>query len=324
MMRFMFWWIASSRAPAKEDACMSHHWETLRNPILAYPDWSIKDVSVARSGSGTWLLFFSAFCEDRGRIRSHVVGVKSDDLREFSRPFLHLDGQAEGWIGFCSPDVSRYGDGYCLTFNSWGDKEGWPNQLFYLLSEDGETWTGPPRPLAQNLTKGIRAIDAALGVEKNEIRLLYKEVQTTRLARAASLEGAFEFLCSGRPTLRTGDGDTAACENYQFLFSPEEHSHRLLATRMDAGHRPYLFTVSATDPLRYENGYELRVAPEAFNSVHRANSACLTDCRREDGFWYLFYAGNTERETFAGRGHNRLGVARSTNGTDWAIAGVAV
>ncbi|HEV2500996.1 MAG TPA: hypothetical protein VGY31_15610, partial [Terriglobia bacterium] len=47
-------------------------WASLRNPVLAYPHWSIKDAAMAYR-DGVFYIFFSAFYEDHGRVRSHVA-----------------------------------------------------------------------------------------------------------------------------------------------------------------------------------------------------------------------------------------------------------
>ena len=57
-------------------------WSALSNPVLEYEDRSIKDFACAHRG-GAFFLFFSAFSEDRGRVRSHVVGVRTEDFRSY-------------------------------------------------------------------------------------------------------------------------------------------------------------------------------------------------------------------------------------------------
>ncbi len=296
---------------------MSIDWAVLRNPILSYPDWSVKDVAVIRRAED-WLLFFSAFYEDGGQVRSHIVGVQSSDLCTFSEPFLHHDGQSDGWIGSCSPDVVHQSGRYYLTFNTWGDKEGKPNQLFYMISMDGIKWD-KPRPLAHTLTAGKRAIDAALDFTSDRIFLLYKEEQRTRLASALTLDDEFTFVGEGLPEFLTAEGVKAACENYQFISqTPGASRPSLLATRMDKNHRPCLFAPTGSI-LHWHDGRELLIPAQEFNSLDRANAACLINSRDRDGYFYLFYAGNREKERFLGRGHNRIAIARSRDMLLWDI-----
>jgi hypothetical protein len=96
-------------------------------------------------------------------VRSHVVEVSTPDFKHYSEPIFNFDGEEDGWLGMCSPDVQRLNGKYVMTFNSWGDKPGKPNQLFYRASDDLVHWT-PRRTLGLNLTQAgnQRVIDAAL------------------------------------------------------------------------------------------------------------------------------------------------------------------
>ena len=91
-------------------------WQSLGNPVLSYPNWSIKDAAMAYR-DGTFYVFFSAFYPERGQVRSHVVEVSTRDFKHFSEPIFNFDGEEEGWIGMCSPDVQRLGGKFVMTFN---------------------------------------------------------------------------------------------------------------------------------------------------------------------------------------------------------------
>jgi hypothetical protein len=170
-------------------------WTELRNPIYSHPGWSVKDPTVA-CREGWFYLFFSAFFFDDGQERCHVVAVKTQDLRSYSEALFVLSGKDEGWLGVCSPDLARIGDRYYLTYNSWGDQRGRPNQLFYGVSHDPDAWTFGQK-LAVELTRGKRAIDAALTYHGGRFYLLWKERQTPQMAWAESLDGEWHHL--GRP-----------------------------------------------------------------------------------------------------------------------------
>jgi hypothetical protein len=101
-------------------------WNDLKNPVLSYPNWSVKDSAMAYR-NGTFYVFFSAFYPDRGQVRSHVVEVSTPDFKHYSEPIFNFDGEEDGWIGMCSPDIQRLNGTYVMTFNSWGDKPGKPN-----------------------------------------------------------------------------------------------------------------------------------------------------------------------------------------------------
>src|SRR5690349_4707865 len=129
-------------------------WKNLHNPVLSYPNWSVKDAAMAYR-NGVFYVFFSAFYEDRGQVRSHVVEVSTRDFKTYSQPIFNFDGEEDGWLGMCSPDVQRIGDHYVMTFNSWGDKPGKWNALFYKTSNDLSHWS-KTMPLAAELTAGKR------------------------------------------------------------------------------------------------------------------------------------------------------------------------
>ena len=136
----------------------------------------------------TRLLAFSAFYNDARTkdFRSHVVAVATDDFRHYSAPLFVLDGTVVGGgkhDGMCSPNLfatpapERGADNprgrgklpaYVMSFNSWSDgrlKD--DDALYYLAADDLFAWGGADaaraaRALAPSLTRGRRAIDAAL------------------------------------------------------------------------------------------------------------------------------------------------------------------
>jgi hypothetical protein len=316
-------------------------WTCLRNPVLDYPDWSIKDYGIAYS-DGTFYLFFSAFYEDGGRVRSHVVEVSTSDFKTFSKPILNIDGREEDWIGMCSPDCVKIGDTWYLTFNSWGDQEGRPNQLFYMASKDLVNW-GPRKPLAHNVTRGTRAIDSALAFDNGRYILFWKEIQTTRCCVADSIDGPYKILGSGWPKFFGGDGrEFEWNENYQLMKI--DGGWRMLASTHDPDSKeeyvdsegrkrtrftmmPIIYTMDKTtgsdyDWLKWTGGYEPKVRIESFNTDHRANSAAMLDLTEVDGYYYLLYAGRTEGASYLKRGNNKLGLSRSKDLVTWFPAGV--
>ncbi|MCI3920738.1 hypothetical protein MO973_10900 [Paenibacillus sp. TRM 82003] len=304
--------------------------ERLRNPVLQYADWSIKDCACCyHEESEAFYLFFSAFYEDEGMIRSHVVEVETKDFRTFSDPILHLDGKDQGWLGMCSPDLLRHGDTYYLTFNSWGDLAGKPNQLFYKTSKDLVHWSEGYAPLAPSLTNGNRAIDASMIYENNAFYLFWKErtdADRTRLARAPSLSDDFEFVGNGYPTFVMMDGKDNGLIHENFCFFKTGDGWRVVMTDYMKDsfehHNSYIYTLLAAgeEPERFlawGEGCKLDIERQRFNTDHRANAAALYDWRKYDGYFYLLYAGNAENTTFATRGHNRLGISRSTDLVNW-------
>jgi hypothetical protein len=235
----------------------------------------------------------------------------------------------------CSPDVAVRSDRYYLTYNSWGDKEGKPNQLFYRVSDDLETWSDR-RPLASDLTADERAIDATVTFANGRCYLAYKGPEhRTRIAVAPDVDGPFDPVGEdgvARFEKASGEVTRGGQENYQFHAVDGERC--LLTTDFHAGHRPVLYRLDG-DPATdgdwrfWTDGYRLEIAEQEFNVGDRANAAAMYDWREHDGHFYLLYAGNQEGRydgddtggPFAGRGWNRLGLARSTDLETWVLPG---
>ena len=298
-------------------------WQSLTNPVLSYPNWSIKDSAMAYR-DGTFYIFFSAFYPERGQVRSHVVEVSTRDFKHYSLPIFNFDGEEEGWIGMCSPDVQRLGKQYVMTFNSWGDKPGKPNELFYMTSQDLLHWSRR-RTLALNLTGDNRVIDAALAESNGGYYLIWKEGRQgrmkPRLAFATSLAGPFKYVGDGFPALLMADGKDNGLthENYEFVHT--SNGWYLLTTDYNP-EGPYLYKLEpGSGWLKWTQGYRLNTPKEKFNTDNRDNAAALYNWRQHDGYYYLIYAGRTEGKTYARRGWNRLGLARSKDLVHWAAAG---
>lgn len=306
-------------------------WKSLSNPVLSYPDWSIKDAAMAYR-DGTFYIFFSAFYpKDKGTI-SHVVEVSTRDFKTFSQPIMNFDGTEDGWKGMCSPDVQLLNGQYVMTFNSWGDKQGTPDELFYMTSPDLVHWS-ERRTLALNLTEGSRAIDAAFAASDGGYYLIWKEgtqgKMRPRMAFANSLGGHFVYIGDGLPAMLWTDGRDIESdppsyhENYEFLQT--NGKWYLLST--DHGKQkgplgPYLYKLEPGSRwLEWIDGHRLDTPQEAFNTVDRDNAAAIYDWRQYDGYYYMIYAGVTERTTFARRGWNRLGIARSRDLIYWSAPG---
>lgn len=300
-------------------------WKSLNNPVLAYPHWSIKDAAMAYR-QGMFYVFFSAFYWDRGRIRSHVVEVRTRNFKIYSRPILDFDGARSGWIGMCSPDVQKVGDVWELSFNSWGDDPKHPDQLFYKTSLDLVHWSAA-HLLASNLTAGVGVIDLSVTKTPSGYYAVWKQGRKPsqmrpRLATAPRLSGPWRFVGSGYPALLMANGRENGLihENFEFVWI---HSTlHLLSSDYPHGHHEYLYTLlNPRDPLRWGNGFELHVPGQRFNRFVHCDAAALYDWRRYDGYFYMIYAGRNEQTTYLHRGWNRLGLARSKDLIHWSPAG---
>jgi hypothetical protein len=307
------------------------NWSGLKNPVYSHFGWSVKDACMAYR-EGIFYLFFSAFYRDRGRERSHVVGVTTRDWFIFSKPFLHIDGREQGWTGMCSPDIALIDGIYYLTFNSWGEEHpnGQKNQLFYISSPDLIQWSDYHQ-IGKNLTENIRCIDISIAKHNGAFYIMWKDESIRvprkkympRIAKASALESDWWFIGDGYPHyfLSTGLESRFVHENYQFL---RIDSKQYLLSLDYAPHHPVLYEIGGNPNvdeswLRWVNGKDLVVPKERFNRAQRSNAPFLADWRGFDGYFYMLYAGRTHALTHAGRGNNKLGLARSPDLTDWAV-----
>ncbi len=301
-------------------------WAGLKNPVLSYDHWSVKDTAMVYR-KGMFYVFFSAFYPERGQVRSHVVEVSTPDFKHYSQPIFNFDGEEDGWIGMCSPDVQLLYGKYVMTFNSWGDKPGKPNQLFYMTSTDLIHWSHR-KPLALNLTRvgDQHVIDAALAAADGGYYLAYKEQtpgihKRPRMAFAKSLDGPFAFVGDGLPALLMADGKDNGLfhENYE-LISIDSRWYMLTTDYVPQA--PYLYALEpGSHWLKWIHGYTFDIPHENFNTNNIANASALYDWRKYDGYYYLIYAGRTEGETYARRGWNQIGLARSKDLIHWSVPG---
>ena len=306
-------------------------WNSLHNPVLSYPDWSIKDAAMAYR-DGTFYVFFSAFYpKDSGTI-SHVVEVSTRDFKTYSKPIFDIDGTDDGWLGLCSPDVQQLNGQYVMTFNSWGDKPGKPNELFYETSPDLVHWS-KRRTLAVNLTGDTRVIDPALATADGGYYLMWKEGKEgkmkPRMAFSKAVDGPYEFVGTGLPDLLWTDGKDITGnppsyhENYEFLHV--DGQWYLVTTDHGVQKGPLGPFIYKLEPgshwLKWTGGHQVDPAVEGFNTVDRDNAAAIYDWRQYDGYFYMLYAGASERVEYSRRGWNRLGLARSKDMIHWSVPG---
>lgn len=299
-------------------------WNQLRNPVLLYPHWSIKDFAMAHR-DGMFYVFFSAFYKDHGRVRSHVVEVSTRDFKRFSKPILDFDGESAGWIGMCSPDVQRLGQLWELSFNSWGDEPHRPDALFYMTSRDLVHWS-KRFPLAPNLT-ARGAIDLSVTRANRGYFAVWKsgrkpQEMRVRMACAKALAGPWRFIGSGYATLNMADGKENGLIHENFEFIRINGALHLLSSDYPHGHHEYLYTLlDPAHPLKWGKGFELKIPAQSWNRMVPCDAAALYDWRHEDGYFYLIYAGRNEQTSYLHRGWNRMALARSKDLKHWVPAG---
>jgi len=81
-------------------------WSALRNPVLAFPRWSIKDACCGVRGDAFYL-FFSAFYMQGDDLRCRVAGVRSEGLQGEPVSVLDLTGEEAGWRGMIRSKTSE-------------------------------------------------------------------------------------------------------------------------------------------------------------------------------------------------------------------------
>jgi hypothetical protein len=307
-------------APGQDHACIVGRpppggidWAALRNPVLSYPTIGVKDQALQWSG-GQWHMLFSDMTETPAapHVRFAVAVSSSPDLVHWRAPRI-IAGNA------ASPDIVRDPAGrFVVTYQT-------PGGLDYRTSaSDALTTWSAPHALGPGLAP--RMIDAALAFTGHGVILGFKAGTTTQhfeIAWAPSLTGTFHVV--GRPDISLYD-DTI--ENDEFLTVGGAWTLVATSNTLD---QPYLFTLAAGDPttpstwLHWSAGRELQVPSQSFNTgsgvssvgYEHANSAFL--CVGPGGEDYLTYAASTELTRFGGWGHARIGLARSSDLTNWQV-----
>ena len=294
-------------------------WDRLSNPILGFDDHMIKDQTL-RLIDGEWHLFYSE------RFEAAVPGgtghAVSTDLTEWTTTEKQFPEQG-------SPDITRAEDGRYFLTAQRNDPAGTEiNTLVYNATTDPNGEWAPPAQLVASEFTDERIIDAGLAHTKYGLFLMFKRglhedvIQPIAVAysESGSPDGPGEIL---------GEPDLSFAENFQFLVIGGKW--HLLTTKIPV-HVPTLYRLvgDPSDPeswLHWKEVAKFEIPPEEWNRgtgpagllYETANSAHLCDARKLDGYWYLTYAGSTELETFEGRGHASIGIARSKNLKKWEV-----
>ena len=314
---------------ATKKSAMFVPWNQIKNPIYAHEGWSIKDVCMTYR-DGTFYIFFSAFFFDRGMERSHVVEIATQDWKNFSDPLLLVDGQEDGWTGMCSPDITYNDSLYYLCFNSWGKKHpnGGTNDLFYMTSRDLKNWSSY-YPLARSLTNNKTCIDASIIENNDKWYLFWKDdyldgdkvkFKKMRVAYAAHPDSAFQYIGDGFPGLfQNGienEPTTEIPENFQIM----EIDNRFYLYIDFEGNDQVLFKMavdSGLNWLQWIDGIPIKIEKESFNTYKTNYAGAISDWRSFDSCFYYIFAGSTTKKGHAGRGDNKIGIARSRDLKTW-------
>jgi hypothetical protein len=202
-----------------------------------------------------------------------------------------------------------------------------------------------------SLSRG-RNIDGALARAGSHFILGYKKNQKFYVTRSTTgaLDGSWDKPLQARPGERESFLDYIPpyytfiggwAENYQFINI--DGKWHLIATAYvgtpyqklksfvfgyTAGHETFIYAMkeeatgdNPKDWSNWVNKTRIEVPDEGWNRVMRSNSGFLCDWREYDGYFYLFYAGADDSDSFAGRGHGKIGVIRSRDLITWELPG---
>ncbi len=288
-------------------------WLGLRNPVLASRHGAIKNQAVVYSGG--WFWFFPALQIAQGRACLRTRDFKT---YEYYLPRQTVSG---------APRLLQHEGRWHALYQLFAKTA--ERRIFHASSEDLLEWTAP-REAWPSFQPGTRHIDAALAWESGHYYAGFKSNQQLYVTRSCSekLDLAWET-----PLRAESEG---WCEAFQFIRI--DGRWRMLATaRAPKGyetggnsytgsHEPFLYTMDGDgskleDWSRWKDKTHVALPFADWNKVMHANSAFLCDWREHDGWFYLFFAGANDDTTNRGRGHGKIGMARSRNLMKWYLPG---
>lgn len=288
-------------------------WENLQNPILASKHGAIKNQAVLYHDGWFWIF-------PRLELEQGAAFVRTRDFKTYeylmSAPVFGMAPRfyrdVETWHVFfqlSAPDADR--------------------RIYHASSATLTDWTTPKEAWAQ-MQPGKRHIDPAIAREGGRYYAGFKSGQQFYVMR--SVGDALDFRWE-TPVKAHTDG---WCEAYQFV-KIDGQWHMMATGRAPQGfetggngytgsHEPYLYTMQGdgTELAHWAQWTNKRHIPLPFsdwNRVMHANSAYLCDWRDHDGWFYLFFAGANDDTLCRGRGHCKIGVARSRDLVRWYLPG---
>lgn len=305
-------------------------WGTLRNPVVAWDDRRIKDQVMAFHDGHFWVIGSIAFEDGERREATVPTYVRSEDWQSWEEIPV-----PEG--GFGSPDLTLHDDVWHVVFQHPDPLVPENRRLFWTTTPDLLTWT-PRVEIASNVLEERSIIDGALARKNGRTHLLLKwrTEDLPWIAITADDDLTAPWPVDGRLVAGTEQAFHGFAENGQFI--DVDGRIRMLATARDpegfrcgsvytCSHEPFLYDFASGDGSKAEDWShwrhktQLRVPYEEWNPVMHANTGFLADWRAHDGFFYLSYSGSLDHESFAGRGHGKIGLARSRDLMHWRLPG---
>ena len=306
-------------------------WANVSNPVVSWPDRRIKDQFMALHEDAFYVFGSVNFADDDpDRDGKFPTFVRSHDWRtweEFPVPFG----------GFASPDLTRH-QGLWYVVMQRGDPDYPENRALWMTTTpDFFAWS-PLTEIAPNVLSDRSIIDGALAHTAGRTHLLLKwrveDIPWVAITSANDLSIPWDF--DQRLTAGNDHPFHGFAENGQFIEI--DGRFRMLATARDpegfrcgsiytCSHEPFLYDFASGDGTNPEDWTEwrhktqLRIPYEDWNPVMHANTGFLSDWREQDGFFYLSYSGSADSERFQGRGHGKIGLARSRDLLHWRLPG---
>jgi hypothetical protein len=313
-------------------------WAALHNPVIGLEDRRLKDQVLGyRHGEFFFYASQSFRDDDPERDTKPRLAFRTRDFRHYDT--FPESVVAGGSVG--SPDLARFDGVWHMVFQDPDPLDPESRRLFLATSHDLVDWSSPFE-VSRDLLPGTSIIDGALARRGGYWWLVFKNRETNEpfFSRSAGAQLNQDWLparrfVAGGEEIFLGLGDGFA-ENFQLIEI--DGQLRLLATAREreglrcfnlytCWHEPHLYSLDAGDGTRLEDwerwGHKtwLRIPYEDWNPVMHANTGYLDDFRSRDGFFYLSYSGSVDSESFQGRGHGMLGLARSRDLVHWRVAG---
>ena len=289
-------------------------WDKLKNPIIKFPDRPIKDQCVYFEEKSGWFYVFAS-----GGIR-----LKTKDFLSFEEvKFPEVGG---------SPDIIKVGYKYYITSQhakESGSVIAWILNKFRVrdihisVLESLDDATCPVYTQVFKRWFPARNIDGCLYEpnkwnypESNAYFMLYKSCQKPRQAVLEILPRASRMRVLSDDIMYV-DGEWA--ENFQIInidgslkVIATAHRENLPSGGFTSNNFPFIYIYSP-EAISIIHRKELSIPQENWNTVMKANTGHLCDWRKYDGYFYLTYAGSNDSTSFNGRGHGKIGIARSKN-----------
>lgn len=330
--------LVQSQFGGNADRATTHFidWARLQNPVVSWPDRRIKDQVMAVDDGWFYVLGSIGFEEDDPDLATkRPTYVRSRDWKTWEE--IPAPEERVGQGGFHSPDLIRHGDRWEVVFQQRNPGAPEIARLFLSTSPDLLSWT-PRAEIGTNVLPGLSIIDGALARVHDRTHLLLKWRVEDRpwLAITSTDDLTAHWDLDGRLVADTEHPFHGFAENGQFIEI--DGRTRMLATARDpegfrctsiytCSHEPFLYDFARGDGRDPSDWFDWRhkaflwIPYESWNTVMHANTGFLADWREHDGFFYLSYAGANDSESFQGRGHGKIGLARSRDLMHWRLPG---